>query len=194
MRCCHAICARERYLPTLDLKRIGSTAVNYQIKHYEGGRDADVANMVLQIQNGEQGLGLTIEDQPDLNDIASAYRDGGFWIAETGGEVVGTIGLLRYGPRQAALKKFFIPAEHRGPTGPARALFDQLMAFARKEGIEELFLDTPAAATRSHAFYRKAGFVEVGREALPADYIFPDRGSVIFRLELQLPPVIKPAP
>jgi N-acetylglutamate synthase-like GNAT family acetyltransferase len=130
-------------------------------------------------------LGLTIADQPDLEDIIKAYSDGGFWTALGDSDaVIGTIGLLRYGGAQAALKKFFIPAAHRGPEGPARALFEHLMAFARDQGIEEIFLDTPAAATRSHGFYRKAGFAEVDRTELPTSYKFPDRGSLIFRLKL----------
>ena len=159
--------------------------MTYRIDHYQGGRDSDVAAMVLKIQNDEQSLDLTMADQPDLEDIAKAYGNGGgFWTAIADGEVVGTIGLLRYGPRQAALKKFFIPAEHRGPDGPSKALFEHLMTFAREEGIEEIFLDTPAAATRSHGFYRKAGFEVIDRDALPAGYKFPDRGSVIFQLTL----------
>jgi N-acetylglutamate synthase-like GNAT family acetyltransferase len=159
--------------------------MNYRIERYRGGRDEHVAAMVLAIQNDEQGLHLTTADQPDLENITEAYGEGGFWIALDDNDAVnGTIGLLRYGDTQAALKKFFIPAAHRGPAGPAKALFEHLMAFAREQGIEELFLDTPAAATRSHGFYRKAGFEEIDRATLPAGYKFPDRGSVIFRLKL----------
>nr|WP_294501458.1 hypothetical protein [uncultured Rhodopila sp.] len=51
------------------------------IHAYSGGRDREVANLILSIQNGEAGLSLSVEDQPDLLDIASTYRDGGFWIA-----------------------------------------------------------------------------------------------------------------
>ncbi len=36
--------------------------------------------MVLGIQNDEAALDRTIDDQPDLLDIAGAYREGGFWV------------------------------------------------------------------------------------------------------------------
>lgn len=158
--------------------------MTYEVFRYEGGRDSDIANMVLTIQNDEQGLGLTVADQPDLEDISAAYDKGGFWVAASEGKIVGTIGLLRYGPHQAALKKMFVAREHRGPDGPAQALFDSLLGFARAEGISELLLDTPAAATRSHSFYRRMGFQEADRLDLPPGYKFPDRDSLIFRLRI----------
>ncbi len=51
--------------------------MNTIIHAYNGGRDREVANLILSIQNGEAGLSLSVEDQPDLLDIASTYRDGG---------------------------------------------------------------------------------------------------------------------
>lgn len=156
----------------------------YEVTRYEGGRDAEIAEMVLRIQNDEQGLELSLADQPDLENIANAYGEGGFWTAVHEGRIVGTIGLLRYGPRQGALKKMFVAKEHRGPNGPAQALFERLLAHAQEQGIAEIFLDTPAAATRSHAFYRRVGFEPASRSDLPASYRFPDRDSLVFRLRL----------
>lgn len=159
--------------------------MTHRVERYTGGRDGEIAAMVLAIQNGEYGLELTTEEQPDLADIPRAYADGGFWIA-TGADdaVIGSIGLLRYGSRQAVLKKFFVAAPYRGPNGPASALYGRLIQFARDQGIEEIFLDTPSAATRSHGFYRRAGFDVVDRGGLPEGYRFPDRDSLVFRLKL----------
>jgi ribosomal protein S18 acetylase RimI-like enzyme len=69
-------------------------------------------------------------------------------------------------------------------SGPASALYGQLIGFAREQGIEEIFLDTPAAAARSHGFYRRAGFEVIDRGGLPEGYRFPDRDSLIFRLKM----------
>jgi GNAT superfamily N-acetyltransferase len=159
--------------------------MSHQIERYTGGRDDEITAMVLAIQNGEYGLDLTVADQPDLADIPRAYAEGGFWIAIGADDVViGSIGLLRYGARQGVLKKFFVPALHRGASGPASALYGRLIQFARDQGIEEIFLDTPAAAARSHGFYRRAGFEVIDRGGLPEGYRFPDRDSLIFRLKM----------
>jgi GNAT superfamily N-acetyltransferase len=161
------------------------TGMSHRVERYTGGRDGDVAAMVLAIQNGEYGLDLTVADQPDLADIPRAYADGGFWIAIGADDaVIGSIGLLRYGARQGVLKKFFVPALHRGASGPASALYGQLIRSAREQGIEEIFLDTPSAATRSHGFYRRAGFEVIDRSGLPEGYRFPDRDSLVFRLKM----------
>ena len=97
--------------------------MRYDIRQYQGKRDAEIAALILGIQNEESGLGLSVADQPDLLDIVAYYRDGGFWIALHQDQVVGTIGLVTYG-RRGALKKFFVAKAHRGPLGPAQALYD----------------------------------------------------------------------
>lgn len=154
--------------------------MTYEISQYQGGRDEEIATLILSIQNDEANLSLSISDQPDLLDVFGSYRKGGFWIAEYDREIVGTIGLLPHGER-AALKKFFVAKKHRGPNGPAKGLFDELLRTARDRGYVDIFLDTPSVATRSHAFYRKVGFQKCEREDLPSDYSFPDRMSFVFR-------------
>lgn len=157
--------------------------MRYDILRYSGGRDEEVAELILSIQNQEAGLALSLADQPDLLDIASSYRNGGFWIALYAGRVVGTLGLLDHA-KCGILKKFFVAKDHRGPNGPARLLFKQLLRAAAACGHREIFLDTPSVATRSHAFYRRAGFELGVRADLPPGYEFPDRDSLIFRLRL----------
>ncbi|MCW2406839.1 GNAT superfamily N-acetyltransferase [Sphingobium sp. B1D7B] len=155
----------------------------YTILDYHGGRDPEVAALVLSIQNDEAGIDLPIEEQPDLLDIAAAYREGGFWVAQVDSVIVGTIGALRYDD-SGILKKFFVRSDFRGSQGPASALYAKVNDWARAQGLAALYLDTPSVATRSHAFYRKAGFELVDRSALPDGYGFPDCDSLIFRLTL----------
>lgn len=155
----------------------------YTIVDYFGGRDPEVAALVLSIQNDEAGIDLGIEEQPDLLDIGRAYRDGGFWIALAEGEVVGTIGVMRYG-QSGVLKKFFVRRDQRGPDGPAHSLYERVLDWAAAHALADIFLDTPSVATRSHSFYKRAGFCIVDRSELPGGYEFPNRDSLIFRLEL----------
>lgn len=150
-------------------------------------RDAVIA-LVLGIQNGEFGLGLAIEDQPQLLDIDAHFlsQGGGFWVAVDSQEnVVGSIGLLRKTAVCAVLRSFFIAPDWRGgASGCAQRLYAVLLDFARAQGIGQVILDTPSVATRAQQFYRRAGFVQITREQLPVPYEYPDRDSVLFLLEL----------
>lgn len=154
------------------------------IRAYAGGRDEEVADLILSIQNGEAGLNLSIEDQPDLLDIPNGYRDGGFWIATDDGDaIVGSIGLLAIG-LTGVLKKFFVARSHRGKGGPSLALLHALLERAQALGMTDIVLDTPAVATRSHAFYERNGFLRAASGDLPVRYHYTDRNSFLYRLQL----------
>jgi len=149
--------------------------------------DAVIA-LVLGIQNGEFGLGLAIEDQPQLLDIDAHFlsQGGGFWVAVDSQEnVVGSIGLLRQTAECAVLRSFFIEPDWRGgASGCARQLYAALVGFARAQGVRQVILDTPSVATRAPQFYRRAGFVQITHEQLPVPYEYPDRDSLLFLIEL----------
>lgn len=155
------------------------------IVEYEGGRDAEVAVLILGVQRDDVGLHVPIEEQPELLDLGTAYRDGAFWLALDGDEIVGTLGMVRYG-HSGVLKKLFVRPDHRGSGGAGHDLYERALAWAKARGLAEILLDTPAVATRSHAFYERRGFRIAGRAALPVGYAFPDRNSLIFRLDLKV--------
>ncbi len=144
----------------------------------------EVIALVLSIQNGEAGLGLTLDDQPDLLDIDAHYgaTGGGFWVAlDDENRVVGTLGLQVRENACGVMKKFFVAKSFRGKEyGVSGQLFDCLTDCAARNNLATIVLDTPAVATRSHAFYRKKGFLEVSRDMLPIEYAFADRNSLLF--------------
>src|SRR5918999_1139206 len=81
--------------------------------------DADqqgILDVILPIQQREFGIPITAADQPDLTDIPGFYQSGtgGFWVARSNGQVVGTVGLKDIGARQTALRKMFVAAPFRG--------------------------------------------------------------------------------
>lgn len=156
---------------------------DYWIVDYDGGRDPEVAALILTIQRVDVGLFVPIEEQPELLDLGAAYRDGGFWVAMAGSEIVGTVGMMRYGA-SGVLKKLFVRHDHRGPGGAAHGLYDKAIEWAEARDLAAIFLDTPSIATRSHAFYRRRGFRVVDRTELPEGYDFPDRDSLIFKLDM----------
>jgi N-acetylglutamate synthase-like GNAT family acetyltransferase len=150
--------------------------------------DTQVVDLILHIQNVEAKVGISAQDQPDILSIRRSYLDdgGGFWVAVCeSGELVGTIGLQRLTSTVGILKKFFVRSDYRGITdGPAAGLYSTLVEHVRASGIRTIVLDTPAVATRSHGFYRRAGFRQIQRADLPVIYDYPDRDSLLFRLEL----------
>jgi len=161
----------------------GGTVPDYEICEYDGGRDPEVAALILTIQRVDVGLYVAIEEQPELLDLAGAYRHGGFWVAVAGGQIVGTIGMMRYGT-SGVLKKLFVRQDYRGPGGPAHGLYEKAIDWAAVHALAAIFLDTPSVATRSHAFYHRRGFRLAPRRDLPDGYDFPDRDSLIFKLDM----------
>jgi GNAT superfamily N-acetyltransferase len=166
-----------------------------QIVPYEPEHQEQVVALVLHVQNIEYGLGISLEEQPDLLAIEAEYvgTGGGFWVAISGdGQVVGTIGVqvkaAQNGAHWGIMKKFFVQLEHRGRAldggdSLSSRLYGALLAHAHSIGLRGILLDTPKAAERSHAFYQRVGFRPIAREDLPFDYSYPDRDSRLFQLE-----------
>lgn len=148
-----------------------------------------VVALVLYIQNFENCVDLSLEEQPDLKDVSSYYlgNGGGFWIALDNSEtVIGTLGLLKRENNCGVLKKFFVSTEYRGKQlGISAKLFERLLEHAIQCEMDTIILDTPSACERAHAFYRNMGFVEVDSEQLPIQYSFPDRDSLLFLKKLK---------
>ena len=156
-----------------------------EIISYEERYKNQVISLILHIQNEENDLKLSIDEQPELKDIGKAFlfNGGGFWLAVENNEVIGTIALMKATGNGGILKKFFVDEKHRGKKTGLQ-LYETLMTFCRNNRIQQIVLDTPSVAIQSHAFYRKAGFVEIEKEQLPFPYRYPDRSSLLFLKEI----------
>lgn len=156
-----------------------------EIRRYDDRYKASVIDLVLDIQNCEAKIGLSLEEQPDLNDIPTYYQDlsGDFCVAINDGSVVGTIGLMRLNEDWAVLKKFFVRSDYRSRK-VGLSLYNKLLSFAKERGFKHIILNTPSVATKSHSFYRRAGFKNIGKNVLKVPYQYPDRDSLLFQLDL----------
>jgi GNAT superfamily N-acetyltransferase len=145
----------------------------------------DVLAFIVAIQRGEFGIGITAADQPDLADVAGAYRAGGgeFWVARLGGEVAGTIAAIRIAGDAVALRKMFVGAEYRGD-GLAARLMETLVAWARREGVRTIYLGTTAVMNAAHRFYAKHGFERIDPAELPPSFPLMAVDSRFFVREL----------
>ena len=156
-----------------------------KIETYSGKFDSEIISLILSIQNDENKIGLSLQEQPDLRDIHRSYQQPGgeFWIALSDGEVIGTIGLMLKENDCAVLKKFFVKKEFRSRK-VGLALYRELLRFATQKGIHHILLDTPAVARAAHRFYEKAGFRRISTEELPVPHSYPDRDSSLYLLDL----------
>ena len=156
-----------------------------QIITYDKQYHQQAVDLVLQIQNEENNLNLTLAEQPELQNIEDSFLSSGgnFWLALDKGIVVGTIGLLKETTTGAVLKKFFVAAPYRRHK-VGLLLYNTLLKFCREHNIKQIVLDTPSIAVRSHQFYKQAGFVQITAEKLPFPYTYPDRHSLLFMFTL----------
>jgi GNAT superfamily N-acetyltransferase len=119
------------------------SGVNIEI--YTDINRKDVADLILHIQNAEFGIPITLELQPDLNEIPGFYqiKNGNFWIAKIDDKIIGTISLLDIGNRKGALRKMFVDKDYRGKEfGVGQKLLNTLIDWAMRKGITEIFLGT----------------------------------------------------
>ena len=130
-------------------------------------------DLILSIQQTEFGIPITLEDQPDLNNIPSFYQtnNGNFWIVVIENKVAGTIALLDIGNSRGALRKMFVHKDFRGKEyGVGQVLLNTLFKWARQNNFKEILLGTTDKFIAAQRFYEKNGFEEVEKQSLPNEF------------------------
>ncbi len=143
------------------------------IEAYTDINKKDVAALILHIQNDEFDIPITLEMQPDLNEIPGFYQinSGNFWIAKSDSKIIGTISLLDIGNRKGALRKMFVDKDYRGKEfGVGQKLLNTLVDWAREKGFTEIFLGTTEKFIAAQRFYEKNGFKEIEKQDLPGTF------------------------
>ncbi|XP_032762068.1 probable N-acetyltransferase CML6 [Rattus rattus] len=106
----------------------------------------------------------------DMADITKSYlsdRGSGFWVAESGGQVVGTVGALPVkeppsGRKQLQLFHLAVSSQHRGQ-GIAKALVRTVLQFARDQGYTDVVLETSTMQIGAVTLYLGMGFQKTGQ-------------------------------
>ncbi|MBD80129.1 MAG: GNAT family N-acetyltransferase [Crocinitomicaceae bacterium] len=156
-----------------------------KITEFNRKDQAELAEFVLAIQNGEFKLGFSTEEQPDLINTEQFYKSGGFWIVREDGKIIGSIGLQRLNSECGILRKLFVDKEKRGSElNIAQRLFDRLLSEAQSLKLKYVILDTPSVAKASHKFYLKNAFKEITKADILYEFKYPERNSRLFRLTL----------
>lgn len=147
-----------------------------------------VVELILPIQREEFGLDVGIESQPDLLHIPDFYQTGkgNFWLAFDARELVGTIALKDIGNHQAALRKMFVKADHRGREHQVgKLLLETLIAWCEAQGLQAIYLGTTEKFLAAHRFYEKYGFQEVEKNSLPVRFSAMEIDSKFYRRLLE---------
>ena len=147
-----------------------------------------VIDLVLNIQQNEFNIAITLEDQPDLLDITNFYHagGGGFWGAFINEELVGTIALVKFDHNAAAIRKMFVKKEFRGKEhGIAQKLLDTLIHYCKENGIDDLYLGTVSVLEAALRFYERNHFVRIEKESLPKKFPVMSADNVFCHLNLK---------
>ncbi|XP_058523730.1 putative N-acetyltransferase 8B [Ochotona princeps] len=103
--------------------------------------------------------------QTDMADIMKTYLSGRgscFWVAESEGQVVGTVGALpvedpTLREKQLQLFHLSVGMEHRGQ-GIAKSLVRTVIQFAQDQGYSEVVLETSVVQSAALNLYQAMGF------------------------------------
>ena len=115
------------------------------------GRASDLAAVTALLL----GAGLPTDDLTHASDLH-------LWVLEADGDVVGSIGIERFGVH-ALLRSLVIAPAHRG-RGLGHRLVARLERDVQEKGVERLILLTETA----ESFFRRNGFQILDRRLVPA--------------------------
>lgn len=158
------------------------------IKQIANEYENQAANLIINIQQNEFGVPITLKDQPDLFDITNFYytKGGGFWGAFIDEELVGTIALVKFDDHAAAIRKMFVKKEYRGKEfAIAQQLLQTLIDYCKEKEINDLYLGTVAILEAALRFYEKNSFVRIQKEELPSDFPLMTPDNVFCHLNLK---------
>ncbi len=157
------------------------------IKQYEEKYKEEIIALILNIQQIEFNVPLTIEDQPDLLEISNFYiKDkGNFWVALFNDKVIGTIALIDCGQQIGTIRKMFVDKDFRGKEfGVGQALLNILENWATENKIRNLYLGTNERLHAAIRFYKKNAYTIIEKSNLPSVFPLMQVDTLFFEKEI----------
>lgn len=160
----------------------------FQIRLLNNNYCLQVQKLVLAIQLEEFQLPVTLETQPDMQDIEHYFNQtgGAFWGAFLGEQLLGTIGIIRADAKTGIIRKMFVHKAFRGSErGIGKTLLSTLLEFCKSTGIEQLYLGTIEQLKGAHRFYEKNRFKQIPQSALPPCFQYLQGETRYYHLSLK---------
>jgi putative acetyltransferase len=162
--------------------------LNYEIGKIKPA-DQESAREVIEGGMSELGLALRPRDlDSDVADLANHYSNPGralFVARAEGGRVIGTCGVEVMPEDGATLRRWYTIPDARGH-GVGSALLQEVLAFARANGVSYLWVHTPETNSAGLTKYLQLGFRRVEVPAHVAHYyLVPGRPPNV-RLQINL--------
>lgn len=158
------------------------------IQEYSPRYKEKILELIENIQKTEFNITTTREQQQDLDSIDVYYQtgNGNFWIAlDEDDAVIGTIGLKDIGNNKLILRKMFVRKENRGEQFQvSSSLLMTVFKWAKRKGIESIYLGTTEKYFAAHRFYEKNGFVRIPQNELPDNFPVMLLDTVFYMINL----------
>jgi GNAT superfamily N-acetyltransferase len=113
-----------------------------------------------------------------------ARDDTRFWLVESGGTAIGFAMVVRPSENPTTsrsngceLRRMYLLSNVRG-LGLGRQLFDEVVADAKEQGCDHIWLDVMDTADWAYATYLRWGFLEIGARQFD-EAVYPDRRGMI---------------
>jgi ribosomal protein S18 acetylase RimI-like enzyme len=132
-------------------------AAEVSIAEFEASDQGAVRELILdglEEHWGQLDAGLN----PDVDDLARAYKDGTVLVARVAGRIVGAgVVVPLHGDAVGEVKRMSVARDLRR-SGVATALLEEMVAIAVRRGWRALVLETTATWTDAVALYERFGF------------------------------------
>jgi GNAT superfamily N-acetyltransferase len=140
--------------------------MDVRIRSYRPGDRATVVDLVTKVlvEYGFSSMQVGSLER-DLEEIERAESNvdqqrSAFWVAESEGEVVGTIAVRPKDGSTCEIKRLYLRSDKRG-LGLGQKLYEHAESFALTAGYERIWLDSSRRFGKAHRLYERNGFVLV---------------------------------
>ena len=110
-----------------------------------------------------------VEEINLLEDKTRNLKDGDFIVGEIDGKVVASGALKKVRNGIAELKRMRVHPDFQS-RGFGQAILDELEKRAKRLGFKKIVLDTSKGWIKAQKFYKKNGYIEIGRNKLNKRY------------------------
>jgi len=131
-------------------------AASLSITSFQPTDQEEVRQLILEGLVERWGF-LDPSKNPDLQDIASAYRGAWFLVARMDGKLVGSGALVPRTEATAEIVRMSVAA-HCRRQGIGRQILDRLVGYARETGRRRIVLETTQTWSDAIRFYQGYGF------------------------------------